>query len=391
MRFADSLEGFRYTVFRLEQGAYRVHAQAGYPPGHVHTFLSDDPDSWSEALRSGFARVPGAAPPGFEVWVVAEPPGDPAELLVVELPESGAGILLQRLLRSAGQGSYPDWVKHVLGLVESAPSPALFVAEAGCRPELVVRALLERRFGPAARVEYFAPARLSLPVQLRELFGDRATARLGGDAAAQPLVDRPAQALVIQEAADLHLEVQRRLLDLFAGGAGRSWILYTAQDLDALADEGVFARGFAEYLRPGRVVIPPARQLKAFLLPEADRILQELGARYHRVVALGAGARAAIADYSWPGNWVELEQVLESAYFRSRTQIDADVLSLGAAPFVAEPDTLNFRERTAALERRLLLEAYALHSGNQVHMARALGISRGSLQYQMIKYGLHGE
>lgn len=33
---------------------------------------------------------------------------------------------------------------------------------------------------------------------------------------------------MIQEAADLHLEVQRRLLDLFSGGAGGSWVLYTA-------------------------------------------------------------------------------------------------------------------------------------------------------------------
>ncbi|HNL00326.1 MAG TPA: helix-turn-helix domain-containing protein, partial [Leptospiraceae bacterium] len=46
------------------------------------------------------------------------------------------------------------------------------------------------------------------------------------------------------------------------------------------------------------------------------------------------------------------------------------------------------RRRTADLERRLILEAYSLHAGNQVHMARALGISRGSLQYKLAKYGL---
>lgn len=142
-------------------------AQAGYPSGHVHSFLSDDPDSWSEALKTGFARVRAAS----TRWVIADPPGEPAELLVVEIPESGIGKLLQRLVRSADGRSYPDWVKHVLPLAESAPSPALLVAESGCRPEVIVQALLERRLGASARVEYFAPARLSLPVQLRELFG----------------------------------------------------------------------------------------------------------------------------------------------------------------------------------------------------------------------------
>jgi transcriptional regulator of aromatic amino acid metabolism len=385
------LEGFRYTMFHREGGAYRVREQEGYPAGHVHAFLSEDPDSWAEALRTGHARVRGVAPAGFELWVVADPPGEPAELLVVELPESGAGLLLQRLVQSTDDRSFPGWVKQVLPLVEGVPSPALLVAEAGCKPDLIVQALLDRRLGPSARVEYFAPGRLSLPVQLREMFGDRATARLGGEAAAQPLVERPARAFVIQEAADLHLDVQRRLLDFLSGGAGGLWVFYTSQDLDALADEGVFARGFAEYLRPGRVIVPPLRQLKAWLIPEAERILQLLGTRYRRFVGLGQGARAAMAEYAWPGNWVELEQVIESAYFRSRTEIDERALALGSVPFTAEPDTLNFRERTAALERRLLLEAYALHSGNQVHMARALGISRGSLQYQMTKYGLHGE
>lgn len=386
----SALEGFRYTVFRREGGAYRVQAQSGYPAGHVHSFLSEDPDSWADALRTGFARLAGGSP-GADLWVVADPPEEPVVLLVAELPNDGAGRILQRLLRFPGTEGGPVWMGSVLPLLESVPSPALLVAEPGCSPEVIVRAMLDRRLGPGARVEFFSPARLSLPVQLRELFGDRAGARLGGEASVQPFVERPAEAYVIYEAADLHLEAQRRLLDLFSGGSTGLWVLFTSQDMDRCVDEGIFARGFAEYLRPGRVEIPPLRKLRHHLLDEAERILRSFSMRYRRPVSLGAGARRALEDYAWPGNWQELEQTIESAYFRSRHEIDSAALAPGTAPVLAEPDTLNFRERTAALERRLLLEAYALHSGNQVHMARALGISRGSLQYQMAKYGLHGE
>jgi len=384
------LKGFRYTVFRREEGAYRVEAQAGYPAGHVHSFLSEDPDSWADALRTGFARV-GGAEPGFDLWVVADPPEEPSVLLVVELPANAAGQLLHRMMGLPVAEGSPAWLETVLPLVEAAPSPALLVAEPGCSPELVIRSMLSRRLGPGARLEYFSPGRLSLPVQLRELFGDRAGARLGGDAPVEPFVERVTDAYIIQEAADLHIEAQRRLLDLFSGGVTGRWLLVTSQDMDRCVAEGLFARGFAEFLRPGRVEIPPLRKLRAHLRDEAERILRELAVRYRRPMSLGPGALRALEDYDWPGNWRELEQTIESAYFRSRGEIDASTLAVGAAPFLAEPDTLNFRERTRALERRLLLEAYALHSGNQVHMAKALGISRGSLQYQMAKYGLHGE
>lgn len=375
------LEGFRYTLFHAEDGAFRVHAQEGYPPGYVHDFL-EDPDAWADALRSGAACVHERD--GLETWVVADPPGRPLRLLVVELPTGGAGMILLRAMRLA-PADQPSWVEAVVPLLEKAGSPFLMEVEAGCYPDRIIQAFLERRVGSSA-AEFFAPARLSRPVQLRELFGDRAGARLGG-AGGEPFVERAAGAHVIREAADLDLEAQRRLLDLFSAGVSGVWILYTSRDLRAMAEEGGFARGFMEFLWPGKVSIPPLRSFLQHLRGECDRILAEMARRYHRAVSLTEPAYRVLAGYDWPGNWAELEAVLETAYFMSREQIDVGSLALGRVP-VLSPDSLDFRQRAAELERRLLLEAYALHAGNQVHMARALGISRGSLQYQMAKYGL---
>ena len=85
--------------------------------------------------------------------------------------------------------------------------------------------------------------------------------------------------------------------------------------------------------------------------------------------------------HDWRGNWRELKNTLESAFLMSAgTVIQAADLRLGLWTVPEDWDDLNLRKRSAEVEKNLLLRAYSLHAGNQVQMARALGISRGSLQ-----------
>ncbi|EQA46513.1 transcriptional regulator, Fis family [Leptospira broomii serovar Hurstbridge str. 5399] len=53
-----------------------------------------------------------------------------------------------------------------------------------------------------------------------------------------------------------------------------------------------------------------------------------------------------------------------------------------------EADDLDLRKAVEALERQKILLAYKLFGGNQIRMSKALGISRGSLQYKLKNLGL---
>lgn len=50
---------------------------------------------------------------------------------------------------------------------------------------------------------------------------------------------------------------------------------------------------------------------------------------------------------------------------------------------IPDSEDLDLRRAVEAVERQKILLAQKLFSGNQIRMARALGISRGSLQYKL--------
>jgi len=384
------------TIFARDKGAYRVIFKHGYGTPFVYSFLVEQPELWEQALSRGWGQVSGVESyiPGAEVWVIADPPGDPDRLMVAELPQGrGVGWVLHSVLRNSRSDESavrPAWLASSLSALGPRQSPFLILSEPGSGREELVAAFLRTRFGADAQVEYFNPARLSAAVQMREIFGDAAGARLGGEGAVVPLLQREIDAVVIPEVADLEISVQRRLLDYFSGGrGGMFWILGSTRDLDSLAREGLFSDGLFEYLRQRRYVLPPVRKQREAILNEAERILDELRSRYNRRITLGPLAGKAIESYDWPGNWHELKTTLESSFLMcAGNEILVDDLRLGRWSDLTEPDDLNLRTRTGGMEKQLLLRAYALHGGNHVQMARALGISRGSLQYKLTKYGL---
>jgi transcriptional regulator with PAS, ATPase and Fis domain len=51
-------------------------------------------------------------------------------------------------------------------------------------------------------------------------------------------------------------------------------------------------------------------------------------------------------------------------------------------------EDLDLRRSVEVLEKQKVLHAMKLFSGNQMRMSKALGISRGSLQYKMKQMGL---
>jgi hypothetical protein len=386
--------GGSYALFQIKGGSLHFVAGGGVNRGR-YDLLEKDTDAWDSLFRDGVVKV---VLDGEVVWVGVDRLPSPGYLIVADLKHDGedVGDLLRFALVSdltapsdSEEGRLPLWLRPLLEDAARVSSPLLVISEEGSGKDLFVSSLIGKR-AAGRRIEYFHPGRLSEAVQLRELFGESAGARLGGVGAAIPLLQRGPDVVVIREAGALSMQVQLRLHALLEQ-SDIFWIFETSRDLKAMAVEGGFIPSLYGRLEKNRIVLPPVRSCRADLPAEVKRILGGLESRYRRRVALSDEAMEAIVHYDWPGNYDELKSVLESTFLLCTGEI-IEAPDLRIVPYEPADDwgDLNLRKRIEEAERGLIMKAFALHAGNQVHMARALGISRGSLQYKMQKYGLMG-
>jgi len=384
---ALSLFRRRGDLFELE----RSSLPAGVLP--AYSFL-EEPGLLRRLAEKHFFRAdPGAEllPGSRAVWVAVDDPLSPEALAILESgadhPELGAFLSMALALHLFRRRSLPAWLSPVVQELEKVAGYALIQSEPGSGAETLQGCLAEMGRVELAHI-CFAPARLSGRVQMRELFGLDAGKRLGGPAAVVPYVER-SPFLIIHEPAFLDPEVQDMLARL---ENGPRCFLFTEFDLGALADAGRFSAALLKRCER-RLVLPPLRQLdRAVLSLEIDRQLSQFTERYGRQVELSMEARELLLSQEWPGNLNELTLVLELAFLSCQQDGAIPVaavqkgLALGGAS--AGKDDLDLRSRLGQLERSLILQAHILHGGNQVQMARALRISRGSLQYKLEKMGL---
>ncbi len=396
-------------LFRRDGAAFVALARYGYGDASwSYAFLSEAPQALAPAFQRGAApvEVPERRHPGLALWAAIDRVGEPGWLLLLEAPvdASEAGLAARQALaveialrsqppapHESSSVELPVWLAEMLPGAVKRPGPLLIQAEPGSGKEEFVHALIRERIGLAPGVAFFHPGRLSEAVQLRELFGDPAGARLGADTPAAPIVQRAEGAIVIQEAADLAAHCQLRILGHFnSRPPERLWVFETSRDLEQMARAERFLPGLFDALRQGSIGLPNLRQVRGRILEEADRLMAGFRRDYRRDIRLGDSARKALQSHEWRGNWRELKNSLESAFLMcDGAVLEAESLRLGLWATPEDWDDLNLRRRQQEMERALILRAYGLHSGNQVQMARALGISRGSLQYKLEKYGLN--
>lgn len=373
----------------------------------AYGFLEED-GFWEEASGRSLVRVSSEflGREGVNLWALFYPAQSPRFLAIVEVLEADedVGLFLWAALMlylahvpsSASSATaafrsedYPGWVLNGVAEMERLGSPMLVVSEPGSGQDEMVRAFVASRFSGSEAL--FSPGNLSEAVQMRELFGGSAGKRLGGVGSGVPMIQREESVIVIREAGHLAPAVQLKFLSLFAGGGseGKFWVFETSRDLLEMVGAGLFEKGLYNILKKNEVVLVPLRFQGSELSIEIRRLLESFRVKYRRNISISDEAVSALLGYDWPGNWKELCEVLESAFqVCSGGVVKSGDLRLGNVFPSSGEDDLNLRRRLAVLEKELLLQAYALHGGNQVHMAKALGISRGSLQYKFEKYGL---
>lgn len=305
-------------------------------------------------------------------------------------------------------GDSPD-MRAVVKLIEQVgPSEAnvLILGESGTGKELVAQMLHEhshRKNGPLVKVNCAA-----LPENLleSELFGYVKGAFTG---AAQ---DKPGRfqlaeggTLFLDEIGELPLTLQAKILralqervvEPLGGIAPVSvdvrFIAATNRRLPDMIEKGTFREDLYYRLNVLEIRIPPLRERLEDIPLLADYLLRKLGQKNSKPLrSVSREFLDALMRHEWKGNVRELENVLERSLILCRDDI-LDVRDLpdhlrAPAESAASSSSALKESPLEAAERNALEDTLRKCGGHRERTAKALGISRRTLQYRLKKYGL---
>jgi len=292
-----------------------------------------------------------------------------------------------------------------LDLVASSPIPILLSGETGIGKDVFARTLHElsnRKSAPFVPVNCGA---LSPALLESTLFGAIRGAFTGAHQNVLGLV-RAAHSgtLFLDEIGELPLDAQSRLLRVLQERAvvpvgGHSEIAVdfrlvcaTHRDLSQAVAHGTFREDLFFRINAFPLQIPPLRARPQDLLPLAAQIWRELDADCELREALSSKESQALMCYAWPGNVRQLKNVLQRFSIMRHEGVEFEDLLKTEPLCVAEPTpTYHATHVRATRERPSPNEIHATiarMNHNKCHAARELGISRGSLCYQLRKLGL---
>ena len=310
-------------------------------------------------------------------------------------------------------------LRATIAKVARSQAPVYILGESGVGKELVAHTIHEqgaRAAGPFVPVNCGA-----IPADLMEseFFGHRKGSFTGAHADKPGLFQAAnGGTLFLDEVAELPLSMQVKLLraiqekSVRAVGAAAEVpvdvriLSATHKDLSDLVTDGRFRHDLYYRINVIELRVPPLRERTGDLPQLVDAILQRLSAAQGRAAPkLTAAAQAALADYAFPGNVRELENILERALALAEADhLDAadlhlpQALAIGAAPGPAtasaeavidlDPGTGALPSYIEQLERVAIQKALEDNRWNKTRAAAQLGITFRALRYKLKKLGM---
>jgi DNA-binding NtrC family response regulator len=161
----------------------------------------------------------------------------------------------------------------------------------------------------------------------------------------------------------------------------------TDVDLDELLHRGLFRAELLLDADQNRLTVPTLRSRPDDIAALAEHFLRRVAAREGRSPrSLTLDALHLLQSYSWPGNLLELEHVIERACsIDAGRKLTAPLLEpwLGTAAHDDTPTGLTLAE----MERRLIETTFARFAGNREKTAKALQIGIRTLSGKLREYG----
>jgi two-component system response regulator PilR (NtrC family) len=322
------------------------------------------------------------------------------------VPERGQGG--DGMAQLIGESLPLQAVRQLIEKLARSQAPVQIRGESGCGKELaacLIHQKSARRDGPFVAVNCGA-----IPENLMEseFFGHRKGAFTGAVADHDGFFQAAnGGTLFLDEVGELPLSMQVKLLRAIQEKRVRRIGTTAEEAVDVriisathrhLADEvksGAFRQDLYYRLNVIELRMPSLRELREDIPRLAGAILAR-HAGEGRALRLSAAAEAALADYHFPGNVRELENILERALaLVSGSEIGVDDLQLdderAPAGEAAEVEGLPLPERLEAVERKAILDALERTRYNQTAAAKVLGISFRALRYRIQRLGIRQE
>jgi DNA-binding NtrC family response regulator len=317
---------------------------------------------------------------------------------------------------------------HDIEAFSNSDLPVLILGETGTGKELVAAALHNagsRKSAPFIPVN--CPA---IPETLFEstLFGHVKGAFTGADRDRDGLVELAKDgSIFLDEIGDLPLSIQPKLLRFLESGeyhkmgsSRRSWssariLAATNRNLDELMSTKLFRDDLIMRVSAFRIELPALRDRREDIYFIAASLLDELNKRHSKKTQLSPEALKALNDYNFPGNVRELRNALLRGFQVAKKDIEAEHLGISfqrgfrvdvtdsipiqhdsksaswLPKMVAQmelPDNLGLEDALLQLEKRLIVKALEVRSGDRQHTAEDLGLSFRALKYKIAKHGI---
>ena len=307
------------------------------------------------------------------------------------------------------EGSSSIWttLKTQIAKAASSKAPVLLQGETGSGKEVVARLVHElsgRAHGPFLAINCGAMNRELLE---SELFGHEKGAFTGAVGAKTGLVTAAGGGtLFLDELAEMPAPMQVSLLRFLDQGEYRPVgstrtfhadvriVGATNQDLQTLVAQGRFREDLFYRINAVTLPVPALRERKEDVPALAEHFLQNLRAAGTVTRTLSPEAKAALCDYSWPGNIRELRNVIERLMLMGTGTAAISVEEVRAvlpAP-VFESETGQLSKRSLEnIERWHIERVLEVHNGNKSQAAKTLEIDYKTLLSKLKKYGLTSE
>jgi two-component system, NtrC family, response regulator PilR len=326
--------------------------------------------------------------------------------------ETASNLRGPRLL---GSSAVMEQLREMIGRVARSQAPVHICGESGTGKELVARLVHEsgaRRGGPFVAVNCGA-----IPSELMEseLFGHKRGSFTGAIADKKGLVQSAeGGTLFLDEVADLPLHMQVKLLRVVqektvrpVGEAREETVdvrilSATHKNLADLVAKGVFREDLFYRINVIELRVPALRERSGDVAEIAQAIMGRLGRRANGPSAgLSEDALGVLAEYPFPGNVRELENVLERALTLSGGGIiTAEHIRLrvarrpsgvqpdpGTTPAPISSDTA-LGTQLESIERDAIIKALEKTRYNKTAAAKVLGMSFRALRYRIKKLGI---
>jgi DNA-binding NtrC family response regulator len=296
-------------------------------------------------------------------------------------------------------------VRRIAESTGNSTASVLITGESGTGKELIARAIhyhSGRANGPFVGVNLAA-----VPEGLieSELFGHKRGAFTDARSDKPGLfVEADSGTIFLDEIGELALPLQAKLLRVLQEyevrplGATRSQridvrvIAATNRNLDTMRADGTFREDLYYRLNVIQVDLPPLRSRPEDIVPLAEHVLAQLGARQTppRKMRLSPEAQNLLLAYHWPGNVRELMNVLERGVALCQGELIADddlpshVRERRPADFLGA--AVARRMTLAELEREFIERVLEDEAGNKTRAAQRLGLDRKTLYRKLDEY-----